>query len=198
MSIGRTPDVIPHLTGCHCKNYTLSQREGRADVSIIIIIFFSTLWNLLTQLEYQRSHGPSSLVVYKLQVVSPQIQQSSNQRHQQSQSNSPRIIRGTEDADLQRSGKKKKKSDEEQGLFLIRVFKPPVKFQQEVGRGRKNTVGHIFKYTAKSTNLMQNSFFLARVSACLCYCSSCIFRTIITLSQRTVWGLRLVFMVRAG
>ena len=27
VGIGRTSDVIPHLTGCHCKNYTLSQKE---------------------------------------------------------------------------------------------------------------------------------------------------------------------------
>lgn len=28
VGVGRTSDVIPHLTRCHRKNYTLSQSEG--------------------------------------------------------------------------------------------------------------------------------------------------------------------------
>lgn len=38
VSIGRTPDVIPHLTGCHCKNYTLSQRGGE---EMLVLLYFA-------------------------------------------------------------------------------------------------------------------------------------------------------------
>lgn len=31
VGVGRTSDVIPHLTRCHRKNYTLTQSEGERE-----------------------------------------------------------------------------------------------------------------------------------------------------------------------
>lgn len=34
VSVGRSSDVIPHLTGSHCKNNTLSQSGGEKEIYI--------------------------------------------------------------------------------------------------------------------------------------------------------------------
>lgn len=51
-------------------------------------------------LVYQRSHGPACFVVDELQVVPAQIEKTSDQRHQQGQSDRTRVIRRPEHSDL--------------------------------------------------------------------------------------------------
>lgn len=60
-------------------------------------------------IRHQCGHGPTSLVVDELQVVSAQIEEPTDQRHQQSQSDCTRIVGWPEDSNLDKEKKKKKK-----------------------------------------------------------------------------------------
>ncbi len=62
-------------------------------------------------IKHQCGHGPASLVVDELQVVSAQIEEPTDQRHQQSQSDCTRIVGWPEDSNLDKEKKKKKKKN---------------------------------------------------------------------------------------
>lgn len=58
-------------------------------------------------IKHQCGHGPASLVVDELQIVSAKIEEPTDERHQQSQSDGTRVVGWPEDPNL---GKEKKQT----------------------------------------------------------------------------------------